>query len=273
MVLVACALPSSGLMRYLPAALVGVWYNATDNWDYRQAMLELNLPDWIFPRFASPDRSTWPADPVVMDFMTRAPGGEGVPWHAWLAPIVAWSIFLAALGTALMCVAVIVRRQWAENERLPFPLADVYASLVESPEPGRALNPLFLSRAFWLAFGAVFIVHGFNAMHAYFPGVWPLIPIRYDLGSILSERPWSYLDWAAPRGTLYFTIIGIAFFLQSKVAFSLWAFYVLFNVTRMLYGSWGNDALRPFPGSDGSPVANGFHSFRSFGRKGRGVSV
>jgi hypothetical protein len=241
MVLVSCAIPSSGLMRYMPTSLVGVWYHAGQNADYRRFMLELNLPQWIFPQFQSSDRATWSNDPVIMNYYLRAPDGQGVPWSAWLTPALTWGIFLAALGTAVICTAVIVRRQWVENERLPFPLAEVYASLIESPAPGRTLNPLLGSRSFWIAFAAVFVIHGLNAMNRYFPKTWPQFPLKYDLSSMLTGEPWRYLDYAAPRGTLYFSIVGIAFFLQSKVGFSLWFFYILFNITRMFYGTWKSD--------------------------------
>lgn len=242
MTLMSCGVVSSGLIRYLPSALVGVWYHAGQIPDYRRALLELNLPEWIFPKFESNDQAAWSNDPVVMHYYLRSPPGEGVPWQAWMQPLASWGIFLAALGAAIVCMAEIVRRQWAENERLPFPLADVYLSLIETPRPGKALNPLLSSRMFWYAMIAVFVIHGANALNKYFPKNCPQIPISYDLSSLFfGNAPWWYMDWAAPRGTLYFSIIGITFFLQSKVAFSLWVFYVLFNVVRIMYGVAGSE--------------------------------
>src|SRR6476661_7150939 len=55
MMLAGCAVPASGLMRYLPAHLVGVWWHAGQNRDYLDAVKELKLPDWLFPAFESTD--------------------------------------------------------------------------------------------------------------------------------------------------------------------------------------------------------------------------
>lgn len=241
MVLVSCSIPASGLMRYLPASLVSIWYHAGEMPDYRRVLLEMNLPEWVFPRFQSENPSDWPNDPVVTYFYLRTPGDGAVPWSAWMQPLFTWGILIAAMVTAIVCLSVIIRRQWVENERLPFPLADVYTSLIESPKSGRALNPLLGSRGFWIAFAAVFVIHGMNALNKYFQK-WPPIPINYDLSSIIfAGPPGTYLDWALPKGTLYFSIIGITFFVQSKVAFSVFFFYLLFNLVRLFYGLAGTE--------------------------------
>ena len=64
----------------------------------------------------------------------------------------------AAMFATLVSLGWIVRQQWAENERLPFPLAQIEYSLIEAPQPGRSLNPLFSSRAFWIAALIVFAI-------------------------------------------------------------------------------------------------------------------
>src|SRR5690606_26345436 len=110
---------------------------------------------------------------------------------AWITPALAWGIFIAAMFIGVMCLMVLVRRQWVENERLTFPLAGVYLSLIEAPERGNAFNALFRSRGFWIACVVVFAIHSINAMNLYDSRHWPQVPVTYDFRSMLSEAPWN----------------------------------------------------------------------------------
>src|SRR4051812_44204892 len=164
MMLVSCAVPGSGLMRYLPGTLVGIQHQANINSDYLRVLREAELPQWIWPTLSSSDIAARTNDPVIANFVNRAPvqGNtflahvRAVPWSAWMQPALTWGILVAALSGALLCMAVIVRRQWVENERLPFPIAQVYLSLIEPPPRGKAFNALFRARGFWIAFAGVF---------------------------------------------------------------------------------------------------------------------
>ena len=52
----------------------------------------------------------------------------------------------------------IVRKQWFENERLAFPLAQIQLALVDQPPRGRWLNELMRRRSFWIAFFAFWAI-------------------------------------------------------------------------------------------------------------------
>ena len=245
MMLVSCALPSSGLYRYLPGQLMGVWNRAGTNADVRNTLSEANLPDWIYPKMTATDAVGRANDPVVTNFIGRASVEQdtfwahwnAVPWDAWLGPLAVWGVLVAGVYLMVTCAALIVRHQWVENERLSFPLASVYVSLIETPERGKMLNTLFRARSFWLAAFAVFALHGFNAMHAYVLK-WPEIPLGYDLNAIFADAPWVYMEWSVKRATLFFCIIGFTYFLSTQVAFSLWFFFLLINaVAKMTAGS------------------------------------
>lgn len=256
MMLVSCALPSSGLMRYLPAHLVSYYYHVQGNVDYRDLLLNLRLPDWMFPSFP-PDRATTAAgrlldrasSPVIQWFWNRSPLESdtlkahllAVPWGAWLAPALSWGIFFSGLFGAVLCLTILVRRQWVDNERLAFPLASIYLSLIEAPRPGKSLNQLFRSAAFWSAFGAVFILYFINGMSEYDPRHWPKIQTHYDLNNIFGDEPFRYLEWGLKSATLFFSIVGITFFIQTRMAFSLWFFFILFNLAKIGYGEAQGD--------------------------------
>jgi len=246
MTLVSCTLPSSGLMRYLPAHLANVHYHADANVDYARVVADLNLPEWAFPTFEGTSTSDIAKDDVVKYYRNRIPLGEEGAWgrifRAWVRPAIGWGALLACIYGAVLFASVIVRRQWVENERLAFPLASVYLSLIEAPAPGRSFNALFRNWGFWIAAASVFTIHAFNGLHRYDAEHWPELPISFDLGNLFTSPPWSYMTWGFKSQTLYFCVIGFAFFIQSNVAFSLWFFYaVLLQLTVVQFAAFGGD--------------------------------
>lgn len=250
MLLVSCSLPSSGLMRYLPAGLVGVYSNAANNAGRTESIDKADLPTWLFPATTNDDPNRFklidePAltpteigsSPVYRYYLTRLPEGEPIPWMAWVRPFAVWGLFLGLVWGLVLFLCVIVRRQWAENERLAFPLATVYSALIEAPEQGRLANALFRSRGFWIAAIAVFVLHGFNGLHEYVRAV-PEIPRGFNLSATLRDPPFSYMTGEIKVADIYFCIVGIAFFVQTKITFSIWFFFVLMQgATMMLEGN------------------------------------
>lgn len=245
MTLVGCALPSVGLMRYLPGHLVAPFGHAATHHESAELLRELDLPDWLWPTLPAADPADRGQDPVVSEFIGRTDVAadtffnrvRAVPWGAWVQPAVSWGVFLGALFGAVICLSVIFRRQWVENERLPFPLASVYLSLIEPPERGRVLNPMLRAWPFWIAFGAVFVIHALGALSIYWPQYWPALPLRFDLSSILANPPFHAAQLELKNQQIYFTVIGLMFFVQTRIAFSLWFFFVAMQVVRMGYGA------------------------------------
>ena len=87
----------------------------------------------------------------------------------------------------VVLIVVLVRRQWVENERLPFPIVQLQLALIEPPRRGRALNPLFRSWGFWIALATVFVLQGLSALHQYYPRHVPEVPLSYDLSGIFAN--------------------------------------------------------------------------------------
>lgn len=242
MTLVSCALPSSGLMRYFPPSLVSPFYHALSDRPFLQQAEAAQLPRWLFPSFAGDRPGEWMMDPIVLGYIGRWTEDGPPPYLAWLRPALVWGIFLLALYGALLCMVAIVRRQWFENERLPFPLVQIHLALIEQPEPRRMLNRVMSRRSFWVAFGAVFALHGWNGLSLYFPKYFPLIPVYYDvLFKIMSNPPWSYVTNEFKTASVFFTAVGITYFLSNAVGFSLWFFFIAMQVWRMVLGSRTGD--------------------------------
>jgi len=171
------------------------------------------------------------------------PTAADVPWRAWVRPPMAWTPLFIALLTMQMTLPVFLRRRWADQKRLLFPLARIPTELTRSSRPGDPLPGLLRSRLFWLAFGvpcAVFLVNG---LHYYLPAV-PKLRLMRDVGSVFSGRPWTALNgWPY---NVYFEMTGVTYLVPDDMAFSLWLFWVLRKlamVAREALGQVNHDAV------------------------------
>lgn len=237
MVLVACAVPSSGLLRYLPSSITGIYMGAAERrGDWGPAVDAAKVPEWLLPVVTGNIAADKGTDPVFTYFRYRAPDGA-VPWHAWVRPFLTWGILVACLWGLLISLSLIVRKQWTENERLTFPLATIYESLIEPPAPGHCLNGLFRSAGFWSAAAVVFCIHSLNALYKYDPS-WPNVPLTYDFQTMLVDPPWSYATWGFKTATISFSMIGIGYLMQTKTSFSIWFMFILWQAAEMLCGSF-----------------------------------
>jgi hypothetical protein len=242
MALVSCCLPSSGLMRFLPGALIGPYRQALSRSDLRPMLQALHMPGWIFPGFHGQTLEERMNDPVITSFFDRWPDpATWPPYLAWAVPALSWGLFLAALFGAMFCLMAIVRRQWFENERLSFPLAQIQMSLIAAPPRGRWLNDTLRQRSLWIALGLILALRLWNGAAEYWPKYVPTIPTGYNFKSMAGDAPMSFTDPNFQKAEIFFTAIGVTFFLPSHVSFSLWFFYLLDQVYRMVMGSTTGD--------------------------------
>jgi hypothetical protein len=242
--LVGCAIPGSGLLRYLIPSFVLPWTMTRVVPEFAEVLGALKLPDWMFPSFPNPpnlDRSTWSTDPIVTGYEQRWNEPGPYPFLAFLRPLAVWGAFVAALMTTLLAMSLLVRRQWVDNERLPFPLAQVQLALIEPPAPGHWLNPTLSARSFWFAFATVFLIHFWNGLAAYTKDQVPPIPIDFDLQSLFTAPPLNYAEPSLYKARFYLTAAAVTFLLRPSVGLSLWLFFILQQSARMIMGTATGD--------------------------------
>jgi hypothetical protein len=161
----------------------------------------------------------------------RSVASPGIPWSVWAAALWAWTPTLGSALICFICIAALVRRQWMDHERLTYPIAEVISAFLQDPEPGRRLGPVFRRRAFWIAFAVVAVVLGSQGLAKM--GLLPLsIPTRLDLFASFDFAPFN--QGYAPASTMlsptiYFSIVGLVFFLPSDVSLSVWLCLILGN--------------------------------------------
>lgn len=241
MILIGCALPSSGLMRFFLPSLVAPFWHAQLSAEYQAMLKSMHLPAWLFPAsLGEIDQS----DPLVAGYFNRWTGEGPPPYGAWLRPLAMWGLFVFALYGAILCLMTLLRRQWMENERVAFPLAQVQYALIEQPEPGRLLNTLMAARSFWVAMACVMAVRLLNGAAEYWPASVPKVPLGFNFASLFSEGPFAFAASYFSGATLYLIVIGITFFIPSHISLSLWLTVVIDQVIRMGQGAVTGEVQR-----------------------------
>lgn len=225
--LVACVLPSMGLLRSLTFSLARharVQNDALISDEYQK----MHLPPSLFPQ---KEQGRDPAQ-ASEDYIDGLQPDQSIPWRSWVGPLVTWGTFLTFTWMMMVGLAMVVYPQWRNNERLAFPLLTVQQSLIEDPEPGRLLPPMLRTRAFWIAMTAVFLLYLMYGANTIRPDRVPAIPLKWNLTSLFSEPPWTQMAGYLRMGRLYFLFVGVAFFMPTRISFSIWFFLVVYGLYR-----------------------------------------
>ncbi|MEX0653106.1 MAG: DUF6785 family protein [Phycisphaeraceae bacterium] len=173
-------------------------------------------------------------DSELMDgFLFGDPAGTWpsvgrVPWDAWWPVIRLWGGLMVLLVVAAICLAVIVRPQWAEHERLAFPIVK-FAQLMLERRGGGTLPDIARSRLFWVGF-SVTGLHLVNGLHAWFPSL-PHLPMQLDFSALRvlfpnASRAWQSNGVFTP--TVNLTVIAFAFLLPRAITLTFGLTNVVF---------------------------------------------
>jgi hypothetical protein len=229
-----CSLTNWGIMRFfIPIPVVPFHLGATDE-TFWKAFTGMDLPKWLFP---VEDVKSGRTSEVARWFYTHVPEDQKIPYGAWTRVLLGWGVFIAAMFATLVAMARLLYEQWAYNERLPFPIVQVQAALLEAPPPGKALNNIFRSNVFWIGLGGVFFIHMLSCLNTYFPKNFPKIPLGFDLSGIFADPPLFYMNPKLKAATLSFIVVGVTYFIRSRVAFSLWVCYFAVNVVNVQHAA------------------------------------
>ena len=155
------------------------------------------------------------------------------PWSDWVRPLGRWILLTGLFYVVLMGLNVLVFRQWAHNEKLVYPLAELPMFLAgkssgDTAELGAgSISPIFRTGLFWAGAGLSGSVLGWNALCM--SNVLPGLP-RIDINAILTPYiNGSVFAGIAPyaRFEIIFTVVGLSFIIPANITHSLWLFRVL----------------------------------------------
>jgi hypothetical protein len=225
MTVCAALLSSFGLSAALLPNLVGPNYFANPQNDWCR-MFFRHLPKWIVPFDPlGPEKQF-----VAKAYYEGLRQGEAIPWSAWLIPLAAWTVLALLLFFLMACLATLFRRQWADNEKLSFPLVQLPLEIIHQQD-----YQLHAERKLLLIGALVpFLFHGMNGLHKLVPNV-PQVPVVIWLQQFLTTKPWS--DMTVTPVCITFSVIGFAYLLPLDVSFSMW-FFLLFSRFQDIVGSW-----------------------------------
>jgi len=225
MMLIPAGIPSLGLSAYLVPILASPPYYATVENEW-QTLFYQYIPRWIAPI----------EHKAMQYFYEGLPGGMGIPWGLWIRPLVLWSIFALAMYLVMICLCVILRKQWIERERLIFPLVQLPLEVLKEDKKFGLINPFFKNRMMWAGFAIPVIIHGINGLHFHIPAV-PQLKLFFDLGVYFTSKPWNVIRplWAI----IHFSVIGFVYLLPTQLSFSLWFFYFFFHAQSIIGRAMG----------------------------------
>ncbi|OGF45251.1 MAG: hypothetical protein A2536_04505 [Candidatus Firestonebacteria bacterium RIFOXYD2_FULL_39_29] len=249
MMIVTIGLPSVGMIMYfLPTMAAPLYYGTPEN-NWAQIIVK-HIPPWLMPSDPNPNT---PINEAVEYFFTGLPKGVAVPWASWTKPFLAFLVFSAVLYFIYFCLAIILRKQWVENERLSFPLVQFPEEIVKDSE-NNVIAPFFKNKLMWLGFAIPFLIHSYNIITAFVPSLSKIQLTFISLNFLFTEPPWTAMKELYV--SIFFSVIGFSFLLPLEVSFSLWFFFLLNAKVQYALGS--ALGLNPAPGGQ-------FMQFEQFG--------
>ncbi len=235
MMIIACAIPSWGFTMNLIGLLAGIYYYATpvNQWS---KIVHPYLPKHLFPQNKE----------AIWYVYEGIPKGMKIPWGAWIKPLSNWFLFIIVFYFLSICLMVMLRKQWVEKEKLTYPLVEVPKEMV------REKNPIYKSKVMWMGFLLPFIIYSMKGLHILFP----LLP-----GPTLYSSFPIFNRCFSIRLSIYFEVIGLAFFMSTDVLLSVWLFAFLYILETGFFNRIGFDIGPTLPFSDPAHQAVAFQSF------------
>ncbi len=169
---------------------------------------------------------------VFFDASMRAFFFGNVPWSVWLRPLMLWGGLILLTYIVLMSFNVLIFRQWAYNERLIYPLAELPELLAGNSAgedgPDKRVPAVFRSGLFWTGAAIAILVLGWNIIcyMGIMPNVEPL-DLNNQWTTFISGTPLQGLIPEA-KSPIFFTLIGLSFLIPANISFSLWFFHLLY---------------------------------------------
>ena len=223
LLLVACNIPGSGLLRWWSRAVaVPVMYEQDQSKASWRATKALGYaPPALLVNEGKYDKEFFDS---FWSGSTKPIALSDVPWGAWKGPLIGWMPIVVIFAGASICLALVVHRSWSTRERLPYPVAQLATALVEAGDGGA--GSIFRKKHFLFAAGMVFMIHVVNGGYMFLTKQGFRDPIFFDCSEpILAKFPDIWLVPWGGNSVFYFaifpTLVAFACFVASDVAFSV----------------------------------------------------
>lgn len=278
LLMTSCSIPGRGFLEnFIPSLSLPVhYYSINPGWRKNQVLtyaprsMMLPAPPAAGASDVTTGRAAEPIDPNAVSWLISGAGQKGrwlalnrVPWKPWVGPLIFWSPMLALMTVAVICLSLVVHRQWTAHERLRYPIADFATTLLSRPE-GSAVPPVFRNKLFWIGAGVVVAIHVVNGLNKWHGGRLIEIPLNFSFRTVF-ETKWPILTkfpWSPQLLSLrlFPVVIGFSYFLASEVSLSLGLSQLLFIAPCLVLITHGVDMSSHYVGGG----AGGWQRFGSY---------
>ena len=166
-------------------------------------------------------------DTNVLDGFYR---GDSTPYtteriQVWISRLAIWLSFIVTLLTTLLCINVILRKQWVQHEKLTYPIIQLPLEITRG-------HQFFKQKSLWWGFLIAGGIDTFNGLSYLYPAI-PTLPVKaQEVGVLFTEKPWNAIGMT--RISFYPFLIGISYLVPLDLCFSVWFFYLFYKVERIL---------------------------------------
>ena len=223
--MISAVMQGEGLTYFFLGTVTSPIYFASPENQWGELLLQ-NVADWAIV-----------SDPTVsIGFYEGLRDTDPFPFGSWAGILFWWGTFFGAILTVSLCVSVILRRQWSENERLAFPIATALLELTGVSGSQPSLPTYLKNRLFLTGFFLVFGLIGYNIL-SWFSEVVPPLPILH--GRLSNHTIQLGRGFPLFRPNLSILTIAFGYFTKSDVLLSIWVFHVLAIVQTGVYNRLG----------------------------------
>ena len=203
MLSVASATAGHSMMEILVSTLGHAFWFATPENDWKDLFWRY-IPRWLAV-----------ADKDVLSGYYEGDSTLHTKQHllGWLTPVMNWFAFLFVLLFVMVCITLIVRKPWTEDEKLAYPIIQLPARMTS--------EGFFTNRLMWIAFGLMVAFDTINGLHHIFPAIPSVFEKEYRFR--FTEKPFSAMGWL--RLGIYPFVLGIGFLIPLDLLFSSWFFF------------------------------------------------
>ncbi len=204
--------PTWGMSNYVVNMMATAEYYASPENQWRELVFPY-LPDWVI---VTNEQN------ANRDYYWGLSGHYPIPWAAWIIPSFWWMSLFAGLLAVGICFVILMRRQWAEHERLSYPLAQTPVVMTETIGETDAILPSIMRSRMFIA-GAVvtFSIMLWNT--ASYWTQWSSFPV--DANTVITLE----LGRSFPAHPIRMNVLTFAFsyFINVDILFSVWVFQII----------------------------------------------
>jgi hypothetical protein len=214
MMLVGSVVVTTGFVGTFLSVITGAMYYATPENEWAELFVP-NVHAWLAPSNVE----------AIRYFYEGLPKGMPIPWSEWTIPLLTWLVFIFAFYYMQLCLGVLLRGQWVENERLVYPLTRLPLAMIEKPEKGY-FSQFYKSKLLWFGILIPFVLHSWNSLNFYHDAFQ-----RINLNGQIELIPGAL---SLPY-RFNLPITGLAYLMPLNVAFSIWFFFICGMLESLLF--------------------------------------